>query len=89
MIGEIFQLKHSLDTMSNNRIRISEEDISGPSSGRILVMKDKSVLDESDGDEDVVEMEDLDIAEKERHERNKRKAKHGAKYNPLDEDSME
>jgi len=72
--------------MSGSKLRVSVEDIR--EDGNILVMKDRSILDDIDDDdsEDIVEMEDLDIAAKEREERNKRKAKHGSKYDPLNED---
>ena len=69
-----------------NRLRISHDidELSGSAEGRVLVMKDKSVLDEEDSDVDAVEVEDLELAAAEKEAKRKRLAEHGKKYDPLD-----
>lgn len=52
---------------------------------KILVMKDKGVLDDSD-DEDGVEVENVEMAESEKIDANKRQAKHGKSFNPYEDD---
>ena len=68
-----------------SRIKVSHDlgDLSSKED-RILVMKDKSILEDSD--DDAVAMEDVDIAEREKREQNQRRAQHGRKYNPYEYD---
>jgi hypothetical protein len=70
----------------SKKIRISHE--LDETSERTLVMKDRGVLDgDSDSDDhDVVEMEDINLAEKEKREALVRKKNHGRKFNPLTDD---
>ena len=78
--------------MSNqNRLKISHDvdQLAGSAEGRVLVMKDKSVLDEEDSDVDAVEVEDLELAAAEKEAKKKRLAEHGKKYDPLDTDQAE
>ena len=70
-----------------SKIRISHDlnDLSAKPE-RILVMKDKSILEESDSDNDAVEIEDVEMRETEKLESNKRRGKHGKKFNPYEDD---
>ena len=69
-----------------SRIKLSHDlnELADKSDNQFLIMKDKSILDDSDGDE--IEMENVDLADHERIEANKRLAKHGKKYNPYEDD---
>ena len=71
-----------------NRLKVSHDirDLAGSSEGRVLVMKDKSVLEEDESDVDAIEVEDIELAAAEREARRKRLADHGKGYNPLDPD---
>lgn len=72
--------------MSNSRIKLSHDlKELAEKQESILVMKDKSVLDEGSDDE-AVEMEEVHLADQEKHDTAKRKAKHGKKFNPYEDD---
>ena len=72
-----------------SRIKISHDlkRLEEDEKDQILVMRDKSVLDDSGDDE--VEMENVELAEREKLDVDARRSKHGKKYNPYEEyDSM-
>lgn len=72
--------------MSNSRIKFSHDLRElAENQESILVMKDKSVLDEVSDDE-AVEMEEVHLADQARHDTAKRKATHGKKFNPYEDD---
>lgn len=76
----------SLRMSQTNRLKISHdiEELAGSSEGRVLVMKDKSVLEDDESDIDAIEVEDLELAAAEREAKRKRLAGHGKAYDPLD-----
>ena len=68
-----------------SRIKISHDlNEMSEKTERILIMQDKSVLDDSD--DEAVAMEDVDLARLEKDKVNERRSKHGKKFNPYDDD---
>jgi hypothetical protein len=65
------KLSHDLGDLSETR-------------DKILVMKDKGVLEDSD--DDAIEVENVEMAEREKLEANQRRSKHGKRFNPYDDD---
>jgi hypothetical protein len=68
-----------------SRIKVSHEFGDIPDhEGKILVMRDKGILEDSD--DEAIEVENIEMAEEERRDAQQRRAKHGKRFNPYEDD---